>query len=143
MAVITPVRVQPGFKGLVTLAELIGEPLEAHQKRIARTWLESEAREVVTIAPKGNHKTTTVALAGLPDVEFRPRQPAHPAPPCPTCAESRPALVPVGGAARARGAPRKPPPGLLPGAAAGYCRARWTTRLSRPTRRSRSPAPTW
>ena len=70
MAVITPVRVQPGFKGLVTLAELIGEPLEAHQKRIARTWLESEAGEVMTIAPKENHKTTTVALAGLPDVEF-------------------------------------------------------------------------
>ena len=72
MAVIAPVAVRSGFRGLVEMAELIGEPMEAHQKRIARTWLESQAREVVTIAPKGNHKTTTVALAGVHELLSNP-----------------------------------------------------------------------
>jgi hypothetical protein len=72
MAVIAPVAVRSGFRGLVEMAELIGEPMEAPQKRIARTWLESKAREVVTIAPKGNHKTTTVALAGVHELLSNP-----------------------------------------------------------------------
>ena len=77
MAVIAPVAVRSGFRGLVEMAELIGEPLEAHQRRIARTWLESEAREVVTIAPKGNHKTTTVALAGVHELLSNPDAGGH------------------------------------------------------------------
>jgi hypothetical protein len=70
--VIAPVRVEPGYRRLVALAELIGEPMEPHQRRIARTWLESDACEVVTIAPKGNHKTTTAALAGVHELLANP-----------------------------------------------------------------------
>jgi phage terminase large subunit-like protein len=58
------VIVEPGFRGLVALCELIGEPLEPHEKRIARAHFGPE-REVYAILPRGNLKTTLAAKIGL------------------------------------------------------------------------------
>jgi phage terminase large subunit-like protein len=60
----TVVIVEPGYRGLVALCELIGEPLEPHEKRIARAHFGSE-REVYAILPRGNLKTTLAAKIGL------------------------------------------------------------------------------
>jgi hypothetical protein len=49
--------VEPGYRGLVSLCEMIGEPLEPHEKRIARAHFGPQ-REVYAILPRGNLKTT-------------------------------------------------------------------------------------
>jgi phage terminase large subunit-like protein len=56
--------VKPGLSGLLELAEMIGEPLEPHEKRIARAHFGGE-REVYAILPRGNLKTTLAAKIGL------------------------------------------------------------------------------
>jgi phage terminase large subunit-like protein len=58
------VHLEPGHRGLVAFAELIGEPLEPHEKRIAHAHFGPE-REVVAILPRGNLKTTLGAKIGL------------------------------------------------------------------------------
>jgi phage terminase large subunit-like protein len=64
--------IKPGLKGFFQFCDLIDEPLEPHQKRMARSWLESEARESVVIAPKGQHKTTTLSLVALHELLSNP-----------------------------------------------------------------------
>lgn len=54
---------QPGLEGLVAFCELIGEPLEPYQRRIARAYF-GEAREIAILLPRGNAKTTLAALIG-------------------------------------------------------------------------------
>jgi phage terminase large subunit-like protein len=56
--------IRPGYKGLLALCELIGEPLAPYQRRIARLHFGTE-REAAAILPRGNAKTTTVALIAL------------------------------------------------------------------------------
>jgi phage terminase large subunit-like protein len=56
--------VRPGLAGLVEFGELIGEPLHAHEQRIARAYFGS-AREVAAILPRGNAKTTLAAKVGV------------------------------------------------------------------------------
>jgi phage terminase large subunit-like protein len=53
-----------GYKGLLAFAELIGEALEPHEKRIARAHF-GEEREVYGILSRGNLKTTLAAKVGL------------------------------------------------------------------------------
>jgi len=48
----------------VKFCELIDQPLETFQKRIAKV-VHGEAREIAAIIPRGNYKTTTAALIGL------------------------------------------------------------------------------
>jgi phage terminase large subunit-like protein len=55
---------EPGLAGLVSFCDLIGEPLEPYQRRIARLYFGPE-REMAAILPRGNAKTTTAALIGL------------------------------------------------------------------------------
>jgi phage terminase large subunit-like protein len=57
-------EVKPGYRGLMAFCEVIGEPLEPHEKRIARAHFD-EAREVYAILPRGNLKTTLAAKIGL------------------------------------------------------------------------------
>src|SRR5215203_787457 len=57
-------RVRPGLAGLVEFGELIGEPLQSHEKRIARAYFGS-AREIAAILPRGNAKTTLAAKIGV------------------------------------------------------------------------------
>jgi phage terminase large subunit-like protein len=52
------------YRGLIAFCELIGEPLEPHEKRIAPAHFGPE-REVVAILPRGNLKTTLAAKVGL------------------------------------------------------------------------------
>lgn len=59
-----PAVFRPGYKGLLTFCEQIGEPLAPYQRRIARTYFGHE-REMAAILPRGNAKTTTAALIGL------------------------------------------------------------------------------
>ena len=62
MSVTTPI--QPGYQGLLAFCELIGEPLPAYQRRIARAYF-GPAREICAVLPRGNAKTTIAALIGL------------------------------------------------------------------------------
>jgi phage terminase large subunit-like protein len=55
---------RPGLRGLVGFCETLGVPLEPYQRRIARLYFGPE-REMATILPRGNAKTTTAALIGL------------------------------------------------------------------------------
>jgi hypothetical protein len=59
-----PLEVRSGYRGLVDFCEAIGEPLERHEKRIARAHFGLE-REVYAILPRGNLKTTLAAKIGL------------------------------------------------------------------------------
>jgi phage terminase large subunit-like protein len=56
--------IQPGLRGLTTFCELIDEPLEAHEKRIARAHFGPQ-REVVAVLPRGNLKTSLAAKLAL------------------------------------------------------------------------------
>lgn len=55
-------RRQP--RGFYAFCELIDEPLEPHERRIARAHFGHE-REVVAVLPRGNRKTTLAALIAL------------------------------------------------------------------------------
>jgi phage terminase large subunit-like protein len=55
---------KPGYRGLVRFCEAIEEPLEPHERRIARAHFGPE-REVYAILPRGNLKTTLAAKIGL------------------------------------------------------------------------------
>lgn len=56
--------IRPGYRGLVAFCDLIGEPLEAYQRRIARAYF-GPSREIAAILPRGNYKTSLAALIGL------------------------------------------------------------------------------
>jgi hypothetical protein len=60
----TGLSVAPDYKGLLEMAEMIGEPLEPREKRIARAHFGPD-REVYAILPRGNLKTTLAAKIGL------------------------------------------------------------------------------
>jgi phage terminase large subunit-like protein len=64
VAATAPATIRPGYSGLVSFCELIGEPLAPYQRRIARLYFGPE-REVAAILPRGNAKTTLAALIGL------------------------------------------------------------------------------
>jgi len=53
-----------GLAGLIEFCELIDEPLQVHEKRIARAYF-GTAREVCAILPRGNAKTTLAAKIGV------------------------------------------------------------------------------
>jgi phage terminase large subunit-like protein len=55
---------RPGLAGLAEFGQAIGEPLEPHERRIARAYFGS-AREVAAILPRGNAKTTLAAKVGV------------------------------------------------------------------------------
>jgi len=55
---------RPGLAGLVEFCEAIDEPLQAHEKRIARAYF-GRAREIAAILPRGNAKTTLAAKIGV------------------------------------------------------------------------------
>ena len=55
MSAIAVNPVEAGYRGLVSFAEAIGEPLEPHEKRIARAHF-GEHRERYAILPRGNLK---------------------------------------------------------------------------------------
>lgn len=59
-----PATIRPGYKGLLSFCESIGEPLAPYQKRIARCYFGPE-REMAAILPRGNAKTTLAALIGV------------------------------------------------------------------------------
>lgn len=59
-----PTSIEPGYKGFAAFCELVDEPLQPFQKRIARAYF-GTAREIAAILPRGNFKTTTAALLGL------------------------------------------------------------------------------
>lgn len=63
-AIEAPTQVRPGYKGLVAFCEEISEPLETHEKRIARAFFGPQ-REIAAILPRGNYKTTLAAKIGL------------------------------------------------------------------------------
>ena len=54
----------PGLASLEAFCAQIGEPLQAHEKRIARAYF-GKAREVAAILPRGNAKTTLAAKIGV------------------------------------------------------------------------------
>jgi hypothetical protein len=56
--------ITPVFAGLVELCALIDEPLQAHERLIARAY-SGAAREIVAVLPRGNRRTTLAALIGL------------------------------------------------------------------------------
>jgi len=58
------VEIATGYRGLLAFSEGIGEPLERHERRIAREHFGPE-REVYAILPRGNFKTTLAAKIGL------------------------------------------------------------------------------
>jgi phage terminase large subunit-like protein len=57
-------RVNPGYRGLLALAEAVGYPLEPFQRKIAKAVLGPE-REALILLPRGNAKTTLTALIAL------------------------------------------------------------------------------
>lgn len=59
-----PATIQPGLRGLTTFCEAIDEPLEPHEKRIARAHF-GPLREVVAVLPRGNLKTSLAAKIAL------------------------------------------------------------------------------
>lgn len=59
-----PPSIRAGYRGLLGFCEQIGEPLEAHEKRIARAHFGPE-REVVAVLPRGNLKTSLAAKLAL------------------------------------------------------------------------------
>jgi len=56
--------IRPGLTGLVEFCDLIDEPMEPHEKRIAGAYFGS-AREIAAILPRGNAKTTLAAKIGV------------------------------------------------------------------------------
>lgn len=58
------VEIRAGYQGLVAFCELIGEPLEPFEKRIARAHFGPQ-RELVAVLPRGNKKTTLAAKVAL------------------------------------------------------------------------------
>src|SRR5215211_9284096 len=56
--------IRPGLAGLVEFCKLIGEPLHAHEERIAHAYF-GPAREICAILPRGNAKTTLAAKIGV------------------------------------------------------------------------------
>jgi phage terminase large subunit-like protein len=60
----TEVVIAPGYRGLLAFSEAIGEPLEPHERRIARAHFGDE-REVYAVLPRGNLKTSLAAKIGL------------------------------------------------------------------------------
>lgn len=64
MALIAADPIEAGYRGLVSFCDLIGESLEAHERRIARAHF-GDRREVYAILPRGNLKTSLAAKIGL------------------------------------------------------------------------------
>ena len=64
MGAATGLHVRPGLRGLEAFCELIDEPLEPFERRIARAHFGLE-RELVAVLPRGNLKTTLAAKIGL------------------------------------------------------------------------------
>jgi len=64
MNVTVHLNLRPGLAGLVEFCELIDEPLQSHEQRIARAYFGS-AREIAAILPRGNAKTTLAAKIGV------------------------------------------------------------------------------
>jgi Phage Terminase len=58
------VAVEPGYRGRLALADVVGYRLEAFQRKIARAVLGPE-RECLILLPRGNAKTTLTALVAL------------------------------------------------------------------------------
>lgn len=58
------IAVEPGYRGLLSLAEAVGYPLEPFQRKVARAVLGPE-REALILLPRGNAKTTLTALVAL------------------------------------------------------------------------------
>ncbi len=63
---------QAGYDGLLAFCRLIDEPLEPHEKKIARAYF-GEAREIVAVLPRGNKKTTLAAKVALHHLLTAPR----------------------------------------------------------------------
>lgn len=59
-----PLDVRPGLRGLEAFCAMIDEPLEPHEKRIARAHFGPQ-REVVAVLPRGNLKTSLAAKVAL------------------------------------------------------------------------------
>ena len=65
IAEISPINeAKPGYRGLVDFCTRIDEPLEPHERRIARAHF-SDERELYAILPRGNLKTSLAAKIGL------------------------------------------------------------------------------
>ncbi len=67
-----PLVVRAGLEGLERFCDLIGEPLQPHEQRIAGAIFGS-AREICAVLPRGNRKTTLAALLGLHHLLSAPR----------------------------------------------------------------------
>jgi hypothetical protein len=61
-----------GIRGFRALCAALGEPLEAHQLKIARAVLEGPEREIGACLARGNDKTTTAALLAVHHVLANP-----------------------------------------------------------------------
>lgn len=59
-----PATTRPGYRGLDAFCAAIDEPLEAHERRIARAHFGPQ-REVVAVLPRGNLKTSLAAKLAL------------------------------------------------------------------------------
>ena len=66
-----PAIFAPGYRGFLAFCEALGEPVEAHQRKIARATIAGPDREVVAILPRGNAKSTTAALVAVHHVASR------------------------------------------------------------------------
>src|SRR3954462_6259930 len=56
--------IRAGLRGFTRFCALIGEPLQPHERRIARAHF-GPAPEVCAVLPRGNRKTTLAALLGV------------------------------------------------------------------------------
>lgn len=59
-----PATTRPGYRGLNAFCAAIDEPMEAHERRIARAHF-GALREVVAVLPRGNLKTSLAAKIAL------------------------------------------------------------------------------
>src|SRR5688572_16616910 len=59
-----PPAIYAGLRGFTRFCALIGEPLQPHERRIARAHF-GPAPEVCAVLPRGNRKTTLAALLGV------------------------------------------------------------------------------
>jgi phage terminase large subunit-like protein len=57
-----PSPVKPGYQGLLELAERVGLPVQPYQRRILRL-LHAGVREALILLPRGQGKTTLMAVA--------------------------------------------------------------------------------
>jgi phage terminase large subunit-like protein len=61
-----------GYRGFLSLCAELGEPLEPHQRKIARAVIDGPEHEVGAVLPRGNAKSTTAALIAVHHVVSTP-----------------------------------------------------------------------